>query len=144
MRLIDIEVEIFGSNLGKCAIRHARVQSFLEHGFERLVFRPKPDADTVAEIGRIVRHVRDEDAALCFLSRFHVIGKCVLVADDRIKPAFGEIENGFLERCIGADFRLFVNILDIGLMGSAELDANALADETRRISYPAWRAPLRS
>ncbi len=131
-RLIDIEVEIFGSNLGECAIRHASVQGFLEHGLERLVFHPDADADTVAEIGRIVRHVRGKDAASCFLAPFHVIGESVLVADDRVKLAFGEIENGFLERRVGTDFRLFVNILDVGLMGSARLDANGLANEARR------------
>src|ERR1019366_9101530 len=131
-RLIDIEVEIFDSDLGKCAIGHARVERFLEHGFERLVLLAKTDADTVAEIGRIARHVGGEDAALRLLPGFYVIGERVLVADDGIEPPFGEIENGFLERCVGADFRMFVDIADIGFMGSARLDANGPAHEARR------------
>ena len=100
--------------------------------FRPLVFLAKTDADTVAEISRIARHVGSEDAALGLLALFHVIGEGVLVADDGVDPPFGEIENGFLECRIGADFRLLVNLLDIGLMGSAQLDTYGPANEAGR------------
>jgi hypothetical protein len=113
-------------------------QGFLEHGFECLVLLAKTDADTFAEISRIARHVSGKDAALRFLALFHVIGESILVADDGIEPPFGEIENGFLKRCVGADFRLFVNIPEIGLVGSPP---DAYGSVTRPAgSYPRWYA----
>src|SRR3984893_5833022 len=85
-RLIDLKVEIFGCDLGKCAIGHARVQGLLEHGFQRLIVLAKTDADSTPEMRRIARHVPSEDAALRFLARFHVFGDGVLIADDGVEP----------------------------------------------------------
>src|ERR1700730_17311586 len=107
-RLIDLKVEIFGCDLGKCAIGYARVPRLLEHSFQCVILLAKTDADSIAEIGRIARHVPGEGAALRFLARFHEFGDGVLVADDGVEPPFGEGEDGFLERRIGGDLALFV------------------------------------
>ena len=121
---------------GESAIRHAGIEGFLEHDFEGLILHAETNADTVAEIGWITRHIRAEDAALRLLAFLHVIGECVLVADNGVEPPFGEIEDRFLKRCIGVNFRLFVNILDISLMGAARTRRQWLCQPCPPETYP--------
>src|SRR5271166_5425258 len=117
--LIDLVIEIFLSDLGERAVRHALVERFLEHRFERGVLLAQADADAVAEIGRIMRRIGDDGATLALLAGLQKIDHSVLIADDEVEPAFGEIEDGFLQRRIGPYVRLLVDVVQIVLMSAA-------------------------
>src|SRR5205823_3618504 len=81
--LVYFEVEVLGSNPRKCAIGHARVQGLFKHHFQARVVLTQADTDSIADIGRVARHVGGDDATLAFPARCQEAFYSVLIANDK-------------------------------------------------------------